>query len=83
MNIALREGGVLVTLDMGGDPLKVTVRPDNARFDDNEWHSVSVHRTVKEVSDAMTSFTRHSLIHLFSSLFKTSETYPYLQAHIQ
>ncbi|XP_045116786.1 neurexin-1-like isoform X2 [Portunus trituberculatus] len=50
VNIALREGGVLVTLDMGGDPLKVTVRPDNVRFDDNQWHRVSVHRTVKEIN---------------------------------
>ncbi|XP_071518617.1 neurexin 1 isoform X3 [Panulirus ornatus] len=50
VNIALREGGVLVTLDMGGDPLKVTVRPDNVRFDDNQWHTVSVHRTVKEIN---------------------------------
>lgn len=48
--MALREGGVLVTLDMGGDPLKVTVRPNSVRFDDNQWHTVTVHRTVKEVS---------------------------------
>ncbi|XP_042239811.1 neurexin-1-like isoform X2 [Homarus americanus] len=50
INMALREGGVLVTLDMGGDPLKVTVRPDNVRFDDNQWHTVSVHRAVKEIN---------------------------------
>ncbi|XP_037774551.1 neurexin-3-like, partial [Penaeus monodon] len=50
VNVALREGGVLVTLDMGGDPLKVTVRPNSVRFDDNQWHTVTVHRTVKEVS---------------------------------
>ncbi|XP_066961792.1 neurexin 1 isoform X2 [Macrobrachium rosenbergii] len=50
VNVALREGGVLVTLDMGGDPLKVTVRPDKVRFDDNQWHTVTVHRTVKEIN---------------------------------
>ncbi|XP_042874196.1 neurexin-1-like isoform X2 [Penaeus japonicus] len=50
VNVALREGGVLVTLDMGGDPLKVTVRPNSVRFDDNQWHTVTVHRTVKEIN---------------------------------
>lgn len=48
--MALREGGLLVTLDMGGDPLKVTVNPENVVFNDNQWHTVTVHRTVKEVS---------------------------------
>ena len=50
MNVALKEGGLVVTLDMGGDPLEVVIRPDKVRFDDNQWHTVSVIRRVKEVS---------------------------------
>lgn len=52
--MALREGGLLVTLDMGGDPLKVTVNPENVVFNDNQWHTVTVHRTVKEVRQLQT-----------------------------
>ncbi|XP_076046488.1 neurexin 1 isoform X2 [Oratosquilla oratoria] len=50
MNVALKEGRVLVTVDMGGDPLEVNVRSDRVRFDDNQWHTISVHRRVKEIT---------------------------------
>ncbi|CAL4079401.1 unnamed protein product, partial [Meganyctiphanes norvegica] len=60
VNVALREGGVMVTVDMGGDPVKLQIRPDKVRFDDNQWHTLTLHRTVKEIS-GHTSFCQVSI----------------------
>ena len=51
MNVALKGGGLLVTVDMGGDPLEVNLKPDKVRLDDNQWHTIVINRRVKEVSN--------------------------------
>ncbi|XP_047738095.1 neurexin-1 [Hyalella azteca] len=55
VNVALREGAVHVTLDMGGDPIEVIIGPDKTRFDDNRWHVLRLERRVKEIN-SHTSF---------------------------
>ena len=50
MNVALREGVLVVSLDMGGDPMEVAVWAGaGARLDDNQWHHLTLERVAKEV----------------------------------
>ena len=50
MNLALRDGGIVLTVKLGSSTLEKVVKPTKVRFDDNQWHKVLVHRKVSEVS---------------------------------
>jgi neurexin len=50
LNLALRDGGVVLTMNLGNGKLEMQIKPHKVRFDDNQWHKVTVHRKVQEVS---------------------------------
>ncbi|KAG8236176.1 hypothetical protein J437_LFUL013442 [Ladona fulva] len=49
MNLALKDGGVTLAVSLGSGRLEMNVKPPRIRFDDNQWHKVTVHRKVQEV----------------------------------
>jgi leucine-rich repeat transmembrane neuronal protein 1/2 len=49
LNLALREGGVVLTMNLGNGKLEMQIKPNRVRFDDNQWHKLTVHRKVQEV----------------------------------
>jgi hypothetical protein len=49
LNLALKDGGVSVTMNLGNGRLELHIKPNRVRFDDNQWHKVTVHRKVQEV----------------------------------
>uniref|UniRef100_T1JIS0 Laminin G domain-containing protein n=1 Tax=Strigamia maritima TaxID=126957 RepID=T1JIS0_STRMM len=49
LNLALKDGGVVLTINLGSGALEKQVKPSRVRFDDNQWHKVIVHRKVLEV----------------------------------
>ncbi|XP_075221682.1 neurexin 1-like [Lycorma delicatula] len=61
LNLALKEGGIILSMSLGNGKLDLQVKPNKIRFDDNQWHKVTVHRKIQEIS-AVTSFCRVSLV---------------------
>ncbi|KAF6200207.1 hypothetical protein GE061_006510 [Apolygus lucorum] len=61
LNLGLREGGVVLSMSLGNGKLDLQIKPKRVRFDDNQWHKLTVHRRVQEIS-AVTSFCRLSLV---------------------
>jgi leucine-rich repeat transmembrane neuronal protein 1/2 len=49
LNLAVRDGGIVLTVKLGTATLEKLVKPSKVRFDDNQWHKVLVHRKVTEV----------------------------------
>lgn len=47
--LALRDAGVTLTLKLGSVVQEKTVKPSKVRFDDNQWHTVTVARKIREV----------------------------------
>ena len=47
INVALREGGVVVNINLGQAVLEVEVK--DVRFDDNRWHKLVITRESREV----------------------------------
>ena len=50
MNLALKDGGIALTVALGTGKLDTAIGPDDVRFDDNVWHHVLVKRHSSEVS---------------------------------
>ncbi len=50
MNVAIKDGGVALTVQLGTGKLDTAIKPSGVRFDDNRWHSVNVTRIAAEVS---------------------------------
>ncbi|XP_014288762.3 neurexin 1, partial [Halyomorpha halys] len=48
-------------MSLGSGKLELQIKPKRVRFDDNQWHKLTVHRRVQEIS-AVTSFCRLSLV---------------------
>ncbi|KAL1122947.1 hypothetical protein AAG570_003272 [Ranatra chinensis] len=48
-------------MSLGSGKLERQVKPNRVRFDDNQWHKLTLHRRVQEIS-AVTSFCRLSLV---------------------
>ncbi|XP_065332966.1 neurexin 1 isoform X3 [Cloeon dipterum] len=61
LNLALRDGGVVLTMSLGNGKLEFQIKPHRVRFDDNQWHKVTVHRKVQEIAE-VTSFCRLSAV---------------------
>ena len=49
MNLALKDGGVSLTVQLGTGKLDTAIKPGSVRFDDNAWHHVLVVRKSSEV----------------------------------
>lgn len=65
LNLAIRDGGVTLSVKLGSGLSERTVKPARMRFDDNQWHKVLVHRKVREVSLQMSK-------KFYSNLFRTN-----------
>lgn len=50
LNLFLKDGGVTLSMNLGNGKLDVQIKPNRVRFDDNQWHKLTVHRRVQEVS---------------------------------
>ena len=51
LNVAIKEGGIIVTLNLGSGSWEQEVKPGRGevRFDDNEWHTLIISRESREV----------------------------------
>ena len=47
--LTLRDGAVTLGINLGSGKLDVQIRPPKVRFDDNQWHKVTIHRKTQEV----------------------------------
>ncbi|CAH1399422.1 unnamed protein product [Nezara viridula] len=50
LNLGIREGGVFLCMSLGSGKLELQIKPKRVRFDDNQWHKLTVHRRVQELS---------------------------------
>ncbi|XP_017967806.2 neurexin-1 isoform X2 [Drosophila navojoa] len=57
LNLALRDGGVSLTMGLANGKQEMHIKPAKVRFDDHQWHKVTVHRRIQEIS-SITSFCR-------------------------
>ena len=48
--LLLRDGKLILSVNLGGGPLETRLHPDHLNVDDGQWHSVRVSRRVQEVS---------------------------------
>ena len=55
INVALREGGIVVSINLGSGVFETDVHPQRGtvRFDDNEWHKLVITREAREVSNSI------------------------------
>lgn len=60
LNLAIRDGGVSLTMGLANGKQEMHIKPARVRFDDHQWHKVTVHRRIQEIS-SITSFCRVSL----------------------
>ncbi|XP_064212008.1 neurexin 1 [Tribolium castaneum] len=61
LNVAIKEGCLSLTMGLSNGKQEMQIKPNKVRFDDNQWHKVSVHRRIQEIS-AITSFCRLSAV---------------------
>ncbi|XP_017771732.1 PREDICTED: neurexin-1a-like, partial [Nicrophorus vespilloides] len=61
LNVAMKDGGLSLTMGLANGKQEMQIKPNKVRFDDNQWHKVSVHRRIQEIS-AITSFCRLSAV---------------------
>ncbi|KAK3926655.1 Neurexin-3, partial [Frankliniella fusca] len=54
LNLALKDGGVILSMNLSNGRVELSVRPNRVRFDDNAWHTVVVHRRVQVISTVTT-----------------------------
>lgn len=59
LNLAIRDGGVSLTMGLANGKQEMHIKPARVRFDDHQWHRVTVHRRIQEIS-SITSFCRVS-----------------------
>lgn len=57
LNLAIRDGGVSLTMGLSNGKQEMHIKPARVRFDDHQWHKVTVHRRIQEIS-SITSFCR-------------------------
>ncbi|KAL4134816.1 hypothetical protein QTP88_006525 [Uroleucon formosanum] len=57
LNVGIVTGGITVTMRVGTGSLDMFIKPNRIRFDDNQWHKISVTRKVQGIS-AVTSFCK-------------------------
>ncbi|KAE8750773.1 hypothetical protein FOCC_FOCC002483 [Frankliniella occidentalis] len=54
LNLALKDGGVILSMNLSNGRVELSVKPNRVRFDDNAWHTVVVHRRVQVISTVTT-----------------------------
>ncbi|KAF5304935.1 hypothetical protein FQR65_LT00819, partial [Abscondita terminalis] len=61
LNVAIKDGCLILTMGLANGKQEMQIKPNKVRFDDNQWHKVSIHRRIQEIS-AITSFCRLSAV---------------------
>ncbi|CAH1113681.1 unnamed protein product [Psylliodes chrysocephalus] len=61
LNVAIKEGILSLTMGLSNGKQEMQIKPNKVRFDDNQWHKVSIHRRIQEIS-AITAFCRLSAV---------------------
>ncbi|ESP00129.1 hypothetical protein LOTGIDRAFT_141342, partial [Lottia gigantea] len=49
LNVAMKDGGIILTINLGSGAYETEVRPSHVRFDDNRWHHLLIKREAREV----------------------------------
>lgn len=49
LNLALKDGGVSLSMGLSNGKQEMHIKPARVRFDDHQWHKVTVHRRIQEV----------------------------------
>lgn len=49
LNVAIKDGCLSLTMGLANGKQEMQIKPNKVRFDDNQWHKVSVHRRIQEV----------------------------------
>lgn len=49
LNVAIKDGCLMLTMGLANGKQEMQIKPNKVRFDDNQWHKVSVHRRIQEV----------------------------------
>lgn len=70
LNLALRDGGVSLTMGLANGKQEMHIKPARVRFDDHQWHKVTVHRRIQEVryTNARGNCAKHIIINIISFL---------------
>ncbi|XP_050406301.1 neurexin-3 isoform X2 [Patella vulgata] len=50
LNVAMKDGGIILTINLGSGSYETEVRPGHVRFDDNRWHHLLIKREAREIS---------------------------------
>lgn len=50
LNVAIKDGCLSLTMGLANGKQEMQIKPNKVRFDDNQWHKVSIHRRIQEVS---------------------------------
>lgn len=50
LNVAMKDGCLILTMGLSNGKQEMQIKPNKVRFDDNQWHKVSVHRRIQEVN---------------------------------
>ncbi|XP_056637002.1 neurexin-1 isoform X2 [Diorhabda sublineata] len=61
LNVAIKDGILSLTMGLSNGKQEMQIKPNKVRFDDNQWHKVSIHRRIQEIS-AITAFCRLSAV---------------------
>ncbi|XP_034944806.1 neurexin-3 isoform X2 [Chelonus insularis] len=59
--VTLKDGGIAVSMVLMNGRLDLQIKPAKIRFDDNQWHKISIQRRVQEISP-ITRFCKLSAI---------------------
>ena len=49
LNLALRDGGISLSVNLGSGRLDTGIHPTSVRFDDDNWHHIVIKRDAQEV----------------------------------
>lgn len=52
LNVAIKDGCLSLTMGLANGKQEMQIKPNKVRFDDNQWHKVSIHRRIQEVSES-------------------------------
>ncbi|XP_069360738.1 neurexin 1 isoform X4 [Maniola hyperantus] len=61
LNLAVRDGGLSLTMGLGNGKQEMHIKPSKTRFDDHQWHKLTVRRRIQEITP-FTSFCRVSAV---------------------
>ncbi|XP_013147690.1 PREDICTED: neurexin-1 [Papilio polytes] len=61
LNLAVRDGGLSLTMGLGNGKQEMHIKPAKTRFDDHQWHKLTVRRRIQEITP-FTSFCRVSAV---------------------